>query len=704
MSQVADSSTPEKRFQGKLARKALWLLLPVSIIPTAILGGIIFFNTSTSFSIILFLLALTILGALIWRATNYIVVPINDITKTALHFAEGDLQKRAVVDRDDEIGRLAYSFNQVADELNTLYHSLEMKVAARTQQIQTVAETAQIATSATSLDELLQPTVNLIIERFDYYHAAIYLLDDTRKHAVLRVESGNINAATTAPNFQLAIDSHSIIGWVTANNRPWVASDVSKDPYYLEIETLPETNSEAVIPLSVGDNVMGALDIQSIHLNAFSDDDIATLRTLANQIASALRNIQMLETTRIDLRATSLLYQASHTIAEADTTEDVFLALKNTIHQSPYASALFAADQSNLRGIFVTDPRGTPLDGSLPSIPVSPSEIGAALPATSPLLIANPDEALDLPNAFVDLYDQLDYKSCAFLPIIAGGNLAALLIMGATEQEPLTTTALDAYGSLVRMAATALEKVNALQTITQRLTELQILNTISQSISTETSLAQLYEIIHQQIVKVIGDVNFLIALYTPSTNMIEIPYMDDGGEIVSIPSFPLGQGLTSIIIRTRQPLMIVEDTLNRSQALGAIVTSDTPAKSWLGVPLLVGGDVIGAIVIQDIEHEYRFDEDDMRLLTTLAAQVAVAIRNARLLENTQERAERDRQLYEITSKIRGAVDMQSILATTTQELSKALGARRAKVEISVVPAAQIINGGGNNHYGEEASA
>jgi GAF domain-containing protein len=182
-----------------------------------------------------------------------------------------------------------------------------------------------------------------------------------------------------------------------------------------------------------------------------------------------------------------------------------------------------------------------------------------------------------------------------------------------------------------------------------------------------------------------GETNFLIALYNAKTELVEIPYMAEGQQTVSIPSFPLGQGLTSIVIRTQQPLMIVEDTISRSRALGAIVTSDHPARSWLGVPMIVGGEVVGAVVVQDTDREYRFDDDDLRLLTTLAGQVAPTIRNARLLSEAQETAERDRRLYEVTDKIRQATSIQSILEITTQELSKILNLKTAKIEISVDP-------------------
>jgi len=107
------------------------------------------------------------------------------------------------------------------------------------------------------------------------------------------------------------------------------------------------------------------------------------------------------------------------------------------------------------------------------------------------------------------------------------------------------------------------------------------------------------------------------------------------------------------------------------------------AKSWLGVPLIIGDEILGVLTVQDIEREYAFDEEDSRLLTTLASQVAVAIRNARLIGSIRKQADQQRLLFELTEKIRRSVDMDTILATTASELGKVLGARRAQIDIRI---------------------
>ena len=127
-----------------------------------------------------------------------------------------------------------------------------------------------------------------------------------------------------------------------------------------------------------------------------------------------------------------------------------------------------------------------------------------------------------------------------------------------------------------------------------------------------------------------ADIGFLIALYNQKENRIEIPYVYEEDELVSIPPFPLGDGLTSYVILTRQPLMIVKDTEVKAREMGAKLVGK-PAKSWLGVPLMLGDQVIGVMAAQDLNHEDRFTTNDLNLFQVLAPQIAVTIRNAQLL-------------------------------------------------------------------------
>jgi GAF domain-containing protein len=184
--------------------------------------------------------------------------------------------------------------------------------------------------------------------------------------------------------------------------------------------------------------------------------------------------------------------------------------------------------------------------------------------------------------------------------------------------------------------------------------------TIGQAISAVTDLDNLYKTIHEQITETIGNVFFIVALFDAKTDTIQIPYRYEDGKVDTIESFPLGEGLTSILLRDRQPIMIVEDTERRAAALGAKVVGRS-AKSWLGCPLIMANEAIGAIIIQDAEKEHRFNQDDMRFVMSLSAQVAGAIYNARLLDEARQRALQLQTAADISRDVSGSLIVDELL-------------------------------------------
>jgi GAF domain-containing protein len=276
-------------------------------------------------------------------------------------------------------------------------------------------------------------------------------------------------------------------------------------------------------------------------------------------------------------------------------------------------------------------------------------------------------------------------QAVALLPVISNGELAAIYGFGANEKYVFNQSTLQPYVNLAEFTGTVLEKLQALDMMEKRVRALQTLESLGQAISSDTDLGGLYRLIHEKIVEVMGQVEFLIALYDPQTARIEIPYAYEGNEPVSFPPFPLGNGLTSIVIRNRQPLLLNQDVAARSAELGAHVVIGAEARSWLGVPLMLSGEAIGALVVQDIQQEKRFSDEDQRLLSTMAAQVAVVIRNVNLLAAARQQAERERLLYDVTSQIRRSADMHAIMEATASELGRLLGARRAQIALGVKP-------------------
>jgi GAF domain-containing protein len=255
---------------------------------------------------------------------------------------------------------------------------------------------------------------------------------------------------------------------------------------------------------------------------------------------------------------------------------------------------------------------------------------------------------------------KLGCLAAAYIPIMRDDQFTALMILGSHERGTLTQTTLQPHVSLADQVTTALDKVIALRSTEQRLNELQTLNTLSQLILTETELSELFGIIHNQVKELIGDVTYYIALYDPDTDYIEIPYVYEDGIVSNLTPFPMGEGLTSHVIRTGQPLMIVENAELRAREIG-VKLSGNLAKSWLGIPLMVAGEVIGVLTVQDQEHEHSFDQDDLRLFSTLASQIAGAIHSARILEESKRRAIQLQTASEIARDTSGTLERDELL-------------------------------------------
>jgi GAF domain-containing protein len=621
------------------------------------------------------------------------------------------------VDRDTLDQAIARQLVSLQNALQDSNRQLEIRVSQRTEElerriveIRTAAEITQLAISTASLDELLNRTVNLIAERFGYAQVNIFLIDPLGQYAELREASGKVGKTLRETGFRLPVGSQSMVGWVAANNHVHLSPNVSEDPLYLKEEFLPDIKAEATIPLSVKDlqdhsQIIGVLDVQHTELNPFDQNSVATLQTVANHIAATIYNTQLHENTRQNLQEISSLYQVSHQIAQAEKITDIINISGNSLKQAPFVTAVLLVDKKRIAIHEIQDRDRTiislePGKVYLQYVPVNPegkikpSQEGKSAmewPEISPVEVINYfksgeyqlidlEKANTLPSTLLAIPLHYGCKIVAFMPIIADENLEAIYMLGTRHKKLLTETSLQPYASLSAQTATALEKVYALQKVEKRLAALQSLNSISQAVSIETDLKTLYRSVHNEVNQIMGDVNFIIALYDKQSNLISIPYMYEEHTIKTVEPFPLGEGLTSILIRTRQPLMIVEDTERRARELGAIVLG-APAKSWLGVPLLIGGEAIGAIIIQDLEIEYRFNEDDLRLMSSLALQIAAGLKNVRMLESTSRQAERDRILHEISRKIRSSSDIQTILKTTAQELGKYTGARRAHIEL-----------------------
>ncbi|HRQ40964.1 MAG TPA: ATP-binding protein [Chloroflexota bacterium] len=248
------------------------------------------------------LVGIAIMAGLMIPFSRSISRPIVDLTQTAVRVTEGDLVATAAVQTQDEIGVLARTFNQMTEQLRRLYISLEAQVNTRTaeladrvQQLNLINQVGRSAISHLELTELLTEVVKLIRQSFNFYAVGILLVDRERGEVYLSA-ADTVEDMPIAPGaFAIKIESQSIITQVVKTGRPLVANDVAQNSYYLPADRLPRVRSEIGLPLKVGDEVIGVLEIQHSEMHAFSPEDVQVLQTLSDQIAATIRNAQLFQ-------------------------------------------------------------------------------------------------------------------------------------------------------------------------------------------------------------------------------------------------------------------------------------------------------------------------------------------------------------------------------------------------------------------------
>jgi len=181
-------------------------------------------------------------------------------------------------------------------------------LARRTAQLEAAAHVARRAAEIRDVDVLLNETVRLISDRFGFYHAGIFLVDEAGEYAVLRAASSEGGQRMLARGHRLAVGKVGIVGTVAGTGEHRIALDVGADAVFFDNPDLPLTRSEMALPLRVGERVIGVLDVQSVEPAAFTEEDVSVLQTLADQVALAIENARLLEESRRALEELERLY------------------------------------------------------------------------------------------------------------------------------------------------------------------------------------------------------------------------------------------------------------------------------------------------------------------------------------------------------------------------------------------------------------
>jgi len=241
--------------------------------------------------------ALTLLlgAGFAYFATRSISDPVKKLIEIFQKVEQGDLQQRIPVTTTDELAIVAMHFNRMTARLENLQTTLEQQVKERTRQLAATNEVGRVASSILDPEQILSKVANLITEQFNYYYAAIYILDPSEKWAELREATGQAGNVLKQNRHRLEIAGRSMVATCVREKTPRISQNTAEEKQRFENPLLPYTRSEIALPLIIGDRVLGALDVQSTKSADFGIDVIETMQNMASQVAIALENARLFQ-------------------------------------------------------------------------------------------------------------------------------------------------------------------------------------------------------------------------------------------------------------------------------------------------------------------------------------------------------------------------------------------------------------------------
>ncbi len=227
---------------------------------------------------------------------------------------------------DEDISTLQGMADQLAIAIdNANQHeekqSLLKQAQRRARLLDAANEVGRGVASILDLDELLPKTVDIICDAYDFYYAGVFLIDESKEYAVLRAGRGEAGKAMIVAEHKLKLGGNSMIGMAARERQARISLDVDGEDAFFRNPHLPDTRSEMALPLTVGTSVLGAVTIQSVEGNAFSDDDIQTLQTMADHLAIAINNANLLK--KLESAHAELLRTKTYEALSSATTEAI---------------------------------------------------------------------------------------------------------------------------------------------------------------------------------------------------------------------------------------------------------------------------------------------------------------------------------------------------------------------------------------------
>ncbi|MCP4543808.1 MAG: GAF domain-containing protein [Chloroflexi bacterium] len=463
--------------------------------------------------------------------------------------------------------------------------------------------------------------------------------------------------------------------WLSSKDKPLLISDTSIDDRVIETarKTYAEMNTQAtaILPLVQAGHRVGLFTFNWTETREFGEQEVALYQALVDLVAPTVAAHRLAQDARAKAEELAVLNELSTALTTRLTVDEVlkeaYQQASRLIDTTNFFIALYNADRREVVFPLFTDSEA---DREIPVLSVDKGLTGYIIRNRTSLLfeqdVRTQQEAMGVPLVGDEPQSWLG------VPMIIGDQVLGVMVVqsytrprfyGKPEQALLM--------AIASQTAIALQNARLFEETENRAKQMAAVNRIAKVTSATLDLDDLAEMIYQEVTSTFKADAFFISLYDQDTNQVDVRLLVDEGVRATPRQGPLG-GLTEIVVTEKQPLIIRnEEELDRMLSRARLTGSGKAPESWLGAPMMIGERVIGVISVQAY-RSYAWDQEDEELLFTITDQMAVAIENARLFEESRSRAQEMTVLNELGQALTAHLSVEQVLHETYRQASRLL--------------------------------
>jgi GAF domain-containing protein/DNA-binding response OmpR family regulator len=424
--------------------------------------------------------------------------------------------------------------------------------------------------------------------------------------------------------------------------------------------------SSLTIPFQIQENELGLLELlDDTPGRVWSEDERKLVAQVADQLALALENARLFQETQAALAETRTLYAiTSATTRSLELKDTLGALLVQVLTTIGVESGLISMVNQVTRDLELVVQHDLPeaMRLSLADTGLQGTLCDLVYRRKEAVNIADFSNVANIPAYVPDLsgLQSLGFRSYLGVPLVSKGRILGTLCTFGKNPRPEQEQSLSLLQVAGQQIGIAIDNAQLFQETQSRADELAVLNEMASALSSRLDVGDVIQNIYNYTSRLIDCTNYFIALFDPLTEEVSFPLVIEEDQLTTFESRRGGKGLTEYIIQTRQPLLIQNQVTAWIEEHPEIDPIGKEAHSWLGVPMMIGAQVIGVIAVQSYTQANVYTGRQLDLMTALASQGAIAIQNARLFQETELRAEELGVLNEMGRTLAASLDVHEV--------------------------------------------